>query len=76
MDDLFGHDEPDEPREPGEDTRCSPELLREFVQACLDSTGQYPTLQQIKSRFGGLLNAYVYGWQLKAEGRWPKRKAK
>ncbi len=47
---------------------CTPDTLLAFM---LD-LGRYPTLQECKDEFGGILAAMFCGWRLQAEGRWPK----
>jgi len=53
-----------------EDDRCTPEKLEAFIRLTLGAVGRFPTLQEIKRQFGGLLGAYLDGWELQRRGVW------
>lgn len=69
MRNLFTPEEKDdEPCDPGEDRRCSPEKLLAFIQDHRRTTGKKPTLEDCKRRFGGILGPMVDFWELRRRG--------
>ncbi len=67
MIDLFPPEPDDDQADRGEGDRCTPELLRAYI---LD-LGRYPTLQECKKRFGGILGPIFDGWELQRRGEYP-----
>src|SRR5437773_9587331 len=62
-DDDFDNHMEFEPRE-----KCTEEKLLEFIKASLQFNKRYPTLQECKKQFGGILAAMVVGWRLNDKG--------
>jgi hypothetical protein len=55
-----------------QDNRCTPELLKEFVERSLKATGRYPTMGELRQRFGGLIGPIMDGHTLRDRGVWPE----
>jgi len=55
-----------------EDDRCTPELLLAFIQQSVRATGKYPTWEQTKERFGGILSAQLHLAELNRKGLLPR----
>ncbi len=62
-------DEEKESRDPGDDRRCTPEALLEFVLTCRKLHRRGPTLYETKKRFGGILSAWIIYHDLKKAGK-------
>ena len=68
MRDLFHDDEDEMVYEPGEQERCTPERLLEFVGRIKRLHGRSPTLHECKAEFGGIIGPLVDYWELKRRG--------
>ena len=75
FDDGFTKEDADEDKRDDRhaiDHRCTPEKLEAFCMKTLQVTGRFPTLQEIKANFGGVLGAYVSAWELMDRPIWKK----
>jgi hypothetical protein len=50
------------------DDRCTPEKLEAFVRASLSVSGRFPSLQELKNEYGGVLGPLVDSWELDRRG--------
>lgn len=68
---LFDEEDDDDFYEhrPSETERCTPERLLDLINETKRQHGRYPTLQECRARFGGILGPMVVFWGLRDEGR-------